>query len=111
MNGPNLEGSKVDYTVQIGMGLKDFVKCLLVGNIDLSKLRPLPTDQFNAIQGLDGGIIQVISDDNLVTGFEQGQGRKRPNVSRSAFGGDGTNASVKTLQRCQNCNCLPSDEN
>lgn len=104
MNGPNLEGSKVDYTVQIGMGLKDFVKRLLVGDIDLSKLRPLPTDQFNAIQGLDRGIIQVISDDNLVTGFEQGQGRKRPNVSRSALAGMARTrqlSAFKTLQRCQ----------
>jgi hypothetical protein len=87
VNGPNLKGSKVDYTVQIGMGLKDFVKRLLVGDINLSKLWPLPTDQFNTIQGFDGGIIQVIGDDNLVTSFEQGQGRKRPDITRSALAG------------------------
>jgi hypothetical protein len=100
----NLEGSKVDDTVQIGVVPKDFVERLLVGDIDLSELWPLPANQFDAIQGFDGGIIQVIGNDDLVTGFEQGQGRERPDIARSALAGMARTRQLpesKTLQRCQ----------
>lgn len=70
--------------VNVRVRLKHLVERSFVGDIDLGELGPLPGDQFDAVDDLCGGIVQVVGNDNLVASFEQGQGREGPDVARSS---------------------------
>lgn len=78
-----LQGSEVDNAVNVGVVGEDLVKGILVGNIELVELGLLATDQLNTLESLDGGVVQVVNDNDLVTGLEQGQGGERANVARA----------------------------
>jgi hypothetical protein len=73
----------VDNAVNVGVGLEHLVKGVLLGNIELNELGLLAGDQLNALEGLGGGVVQVVSNDNLVTGLEEGKGGERANVART----------------------------
>lgn len=79
-----LEGRKVDDAVNVGVRSKHLVEGSFVGDIHLSEVWPLSGDQFNAIEDLCGGIVQVVGNDDLVASFKKGQGREGPNVTRSS---------------------------
>jgi hypothetical protein len=81
-----LEGSEVDNAVDVGVGLEDLVKGLLVGDIELGELGLLAGDQLNATKGLIGGVVEVVGDDDLVTGLEESEGGERANVARATAG-------------------------
>ena len=78
-----LERSEVDNAVNVGVGLEDLVEALLVSDIELNELGLLAGDQLNAVQGLGGGVVQVVGHDNLVPSLEQGEGGERANVARA----------------------------
>jgi hypothetical protein len=75
----------VYHIVNVRMRLKDLPKCFLIRDIEVHKVRPLPTNQFNAIDDLFRRIVQVICNDNFVAGFEESQGRERSNVAGTAI--------------------------
>ena len=87
----HLEGSKVNHAVNVGILLKDAVERSLVGDVKLDELGPLAADQLDAVDDLFGRVVQVVRDDDLVAGLEEGQGREGANVAgatareRSAF--------------------------
>lgn len=78
-----LERSEVDNAVNVGVGLEDLVEALLVSDIELDELGLLAGDQLNAVQGLGGGVVQVVGHDNLVPSLKQGEGGERANVARA----------------------------
>lgn len=82
-----LEGSEVDDAVDVRVGLEDLVEALLVSDIELDELGLLAGDQLDAVQGLGGGVVQVVGDDDLVAGLEQGEGGERADVARTTAGG------------------------
>jgi hypothetical protein len=80
----NLQSSKVDNAVNVGVGLKDLVESGWVGDIGLDELGPLAADQFNAVDDFGGRVVQVVGNDDLVASLEQGEGREGPDVARSS---------------------------
>ena len=82
----HLQRSEVDNAVNVGVGLEHLVKGILLSDIELDELGLLAGDQLNALEGLGGGVVQVVSDDNLVTGLEEGKGGERANVARTTVG-------------------------
>lgn len=83
----HLQGSEVDNAVNVGVGLEHLVKGTLLGDIELNEVGLLATDQFNTLESLRGRVVQVVSNDNLVTGLEEGKGGERANVARATAGG------------------------
>ena len=79
----HLQRSEVDNAVNVGVGLEHLVKGVLLGDIKLNELGLLAGDQLNALEGLGRGVVQVVGNDNLVTGLEQGKGGERANVART----------------------------
>lgn len=71
----------MDDAVNIRMVLKNLVEGAIVGDIELVKLRSLAANQLNPIDGLFRRIVQVVGNDDLVPGFQQGEGGERSNVS------------------------------
>ena len=46
------QGSKVDDAVDVWVSIEDFVKFLLICNVEFVELRPFATDELNAIEDL-----------------------------------------------------------
>lgn len=119
-----LQGGEVDNTVNIGMRLKDLLKCWLVGDIDLVEDGPLAAQQLDAVQANLGRIVQAVDDDHIVTVLKECEGRERPNVASATFVED-TVSTVIFIPALKPRNlwfvwrdaretrkaCLPSDEN
>lgn len=82
-----LESSKVDDAVDFGVSLEDLVEAVLLGDIDLDESGLLAADGLNAVQSLGRGVVQVISDDNLVVSLQQSQSGERANVARTTDAG------------------------
>ena len=61
----------MDHTVNIGMGIEDFVEILLLPYIDLMKKRSFSAYQFDAIERLLRGVVKIVGNDYLVAGFKQ----------------------------------------
>lgn len=80
-----LQSSEVNDTVDVGVGLKDLIESRLVGDIQLGELGLLARDQLNALQGLGGRVVQVISHDDLIASIEEGEGGEGANVARSTI--------------------------
>lgn len=68
-------------TVNVGVSFEDLVEAILLGDIELDKLSLLAADSLDTVQGLDGGVVQVVSDDDLVASLEEGEGGERANVT------------------------------
>jgi hypothetical protein len=76
----------VNNAVNVGVSLEHLVEILLVGDIELNELGLLAGDQFNAVQSLGGGVVQVVSNDDLVASLQQSEGGERANVARATAG-------------------------
>lgn len=71
----------MNHAVNVWVLLKDAVKRSLVGDVELDKLGPLAADQLDAVDDLFGRVVQVVSDDYLVAGLEEGESREGANVA------------------------------
>lgn len=76
----------MDDTVNVGVGLEHLVEAILLGDIELDELGLLAADELNTLKGLRRGVVQVVSNDDLVASLEQGQGGERANVARATAG-------------------------
>jgi hypothetical protein len=76
-----LQSSKVNDTVNVGVGLEDLVEASLIGDIQLNELGLLAADQLDPIQGFHGGVVQVVGNDDLVASLEQSEGGEGANVA------------------------------
>lgn len=72
----HLEGCEVNHTVDIWVSGKDPVKASLICDVDLVEIWSLAAEQFDAVEGHLGGVVQTVDDDDLVAMFEEGQGCK-----------------------------------
>jgi predicted DNA repair protein MutK len=87
VNWRYLESSEVNHAVNVGVSLEDGVEGLLVGDIKLDELGLLAADSLNTVQGLGRGVVEVVSDDDLVTSLKEGKDGERANVARTTAGG------------------------
>lgn len=85
--GTYLQSSEVNNAVNVGVSLEDLVETSLIGDIELDELGLLARDQLNAVQGLSRRVVQVVSNNNLVTSLQQGQSGERANVARTTMRG------------------------
>lgn len=73
-------------TVNVGVGLEDLVEASLIGDIQLNELGFLAADQLDPVQSFDGGVVQVVSDDDLVASLEECEGGEGANVASATVG-------------------------
>jgi hypothetical protein len=85
--GTYLQRRKVDDTVDVRVSFKHLVEGGFVSDIELRELGLLARDQLDAVKGFGGGVVQVIGDDDLVPGLEQGEGSEGANVAGSTMEG------------------------
>ena len=76
-----LQGSKVNNIVDVGVFSKDVLEGLLVGDVGIVKDGSLAADGLDAVQDLLGRVVQVVDNDDLVVGLEQGEGCEAADVS------------------------------
>lgn len=76
----------MDNTVNVGVGLEHLVEAILHGDIELVELGLLATDKLNAVESLTWRIVEVVSNDDLVTSLEEGEGSEGANVARATCG-------------------------
>lgn len=70
----SLQSCEVNDAVNVAVLLEDGIEGLLVGDIALGILGLLAADQLNAVDDFLGGVVEVVNDDDLVAGFEEGEG-------------------------------------
>ena len=80
----DLEGGKVDDIVDLGVLFEDRVKGSWHGHVDVVKGRTFSADELDAMDALLGGIGEIVGDDDVVAGFEEGECGEGSDVSRSA---------------------------
>lgn len=77
----SLQSSKVDNIVDVGVFGKDLLEGLLVGDVGIVEDRSLAGDGLNAVEDLLGRVVQVVDNNDLVVGLEQGEGSEAADVS------------------------------
>jgi hypothetical protein len=78
----------VDDRVNLGVLVKDIIKGLLVCNIHLIETWSLASDELDAVDNFLVSIVEVVDNDNIVVGLEEGDDGER------------TNVAAATIERC-----------
>lgn len=73
--------------INVGVFLEDLVDGGLVRDVDRVELRALAADDLDAVDSLLSGIVEVVDDDDLVSGIEESECGEGTNVP-AATGGD-----------------------
>jgi len=81
---PHLQSRKVYDTVDIRVHLKHLIQLLLIRDVALYVLGLLAADQLYPVDDFGRGVVQVVNDDDLVVGFEQGEGSEGADVACAA---------------------------
>ena len=71
----------MDHIVNVWILLKDLVERGLICNVAFVEGRSLAADELDAVYDFFGGVVEVVDDDDLVVGFEEGESRERANVA------------------------------
>jgi hypothetical protein len=71
----------VDDAVNVRVLLEDIVEVLLVGDVDLVVFWFLAADQLYPVESLERRIVEIVNNDDIVSGFEESKGSERPNVA------------------------------
>lgn len=72
----DLQCCKVDNTVNIWMGCKNFLQGSLIRDVRLVELRSLAANKLNAIQRDYRGIVETVYNNDFVAMFEKRKGRE-----------------------------------
>lgn len=56
----------MNHTVDIRVSGKDLVKASLIRDVDLVEVRSLAAEEFDAVEGDLGGVVQTVDDDDFV---------------------------------------------
>ena len=67
----HLQRCEVDYTVNLGMLLKDLVQTLLVHNVHIVVCRLLAANELDSVEHLRGRVVEVVDNHDFVSGFEE----------------------------------------
>jgi hypothetical protein len=73
----------VDDIVDVGMVGKDLLEGLLVGDVGIVEDGSLSANGLDAVEDFLGRVVQIVDNDNLVIGLEQGEGCEAADVSGS----------------------------
>jgi hypothetical protein len=76
-----LQSGKVNHIVDIWVLLEDLVERGLVCHVALVEGRSLAADELDAVYDFLGRVVEVVDDDDLVVGFEEGESREGANVA------------------------------
>lgn len=71
----------MDDRVNLGVLVEDIVESLLVGNVHLVELWSLSSDELNAVDDFIVGVVEIVDNDNVVVGLEEGDDSERTNVA------------------------------
>jgi hypothetical protein len=77
----SLQGSKVDNIVDVRVLGKDVFEGLLVGDVGVVEDGSLAADGLDAVEDFLGRVVEVVDNDDLVVGLEQGEGCEAADVS------------------------------
>ena len=83
--GGYLESSEVDYTVDVWVCGKDLVETFLIGDIHLVKVWSLSAEEFDAIEGDSGGVVEAIDNYDFVAMFEERESSERPDIAGTSM--------------------------
>lgn len=78
-----LESGKVNHTVDIRVRFEDLIQSARDGDVHIVEARPLAADELDAIDGFFRRVPEVISNYDLITSFQKGEGGKGANVTGS----------------------------
>lgn len=67
--------------INIRMLLKHFIQSLLIGDIARVELGSLAANELDAVEDFVGGVVEVVDDDDLVVGLEEGEGGEGADVA------------------------------
>lgn len=76
----------MDNAVNVGVSLKHLIQGILLGDIELVEFGLLAADQLNTFESLARRVVQIVYNNDLVAGLEEGQGGERANVARATAG-------------------------
>ena len=82
----HLESGKVNDAVNVGMRCEDLVDGIFICHLALVEFRPFPTYQLDAVKGNGRGVVQVVDDDDLVSGLQKGQSGQGADVACASVG-------------------------
>jgi len=77
----DLQCRKVDHTVNIWVGCKDFLQSNLIRYVRLVEVRSLAANKLNAIQRDFRGIVEIVYNNDFVAVFKKRKGGERSNIS------------------------------
>jgi hypothetical protein len=77
----SLQGGKVDDIVNVGVVGENLVEGLFIGYVNIVEVGSLAADGLDAVDDLLGRVVEIVDNDDLVVGLEQGEGGKSTNVS------------------------------
>ena len=81
-----LERGEVDDIVDVRVVDEDLVELGLVGDVAGVGDGPLAADELDAVERFGGGVVEVVDDDDLIVGFEEGEGGEGADVARATGG-------------------------
>lgn len=64
---------------------EDAVELVLLGHVGLVEGRPLPADQFDAVEGDLGRIVEAVDNDDVVAILEEGQHGEGSDITRATI--------------------------
>ena len=70
----DLQCRKVDHTVNIWMGCKDFLQSSLISDVHLVEVRSLAANKLNSIQRDFRGIVETVYNNDFIAMFEKRKG-------------------------------------
>ena len=81
MSLTDLESGKVNDIVKFRVFRKDLVERCLVRHVDVVVGWALSGNELDTSYTLCGGVVEVVDDDDVVAGFDQGEGSERTYVA------------------------------
>ena len=73
--------------VDVGVFGEDFVKGLLVCDVEIIVFRAAAADELYPVEDFAGGIVEIVDYHDVVVGFEEGKGCEGADVARAAGNG------------------------
>jgi len=77
----SLQSCEVDDIVNVRVLGEDLLERLLIGDVDVVEGGSLAADGLDAVDDFLGRVVQVVDNDDLVVGLEQGEGGEASDVS------------------------------
>lgn len=81
--------------IDIRVGGKDLIQLFLVGDVALDVLGPLAADELDAVDAFLAAVVEVVDNNDLVVGFEEGESGEGADVA----GATGMGGILLVVQR------------